>query len=98
MTRAGESEDDERDRLVDLAHLSSAVGHFLINAFSAAVSNAELIRSPESRSTDRNEHAGLASSIIDTALDASQIARKLIDRARSVGAPELRQPEGEPRT
>jgi signal transduction histidine kinase len=97
MTPAGRSVTDDRDRLVDLAHLSAAVGHYLINAFSAAVSNAELIRSPTSLSTDRNEHAVLATSIIDTALDASQVARKLIDWARAVGTLDLSEPDGEPR-
>jgi two-component system NtrC family sensor kinase len=98
MTRADDPKDDDRHRLVDLAHLSSAVGHYLINAFSAAVSNAELIRAPENRAADRKEHAALASSIIDTALDASQVARKLIDWARTVGKLELSEPGSEPRT
>ena len=40
----------------------------------------------------------LATSIIDTALHASSVARKLIDRARSEGALELHEPNGEPRT
>jgi signal transduction histidine kinase len=98
MTPPGTRRVDERDRLIDLAHLSAAIGHFLINAFSAAVSNAELIRSPGSQSTDPKEHALLATSIIDTALDASQVARKLIDWSRAVGTVELSEPDGEPRT
>jgi two-component system NtrC family sensor kinase len=100
MIRAGDKTDAAGERLVGLAHLSAAVGHYLINAFSAAVSNAELIRSSEIRSTDRKEkeHATLATSIIDTALDASQVARKLIDWARTVGTLELSEPHGEPRT
>ena len=44
MTKAGDGEVGDRERLVDLAHLSAAIGHSLINAFSAVVSNAELIR------------------------------------------------------
>jgi signal transduction histidine kinase len=98
MTPTRQTAADDRDRLIDLAHLSSAVGHCLINAFSASVSNAELIRSPASQATDPKEQALLASSIIDTAVSASQVARKLIDWARSVGAFELREPNGEPRT
>jgi two-component system, NtrC family, sensor kinase len=97
MNPPGKKGRDDRDRLIDLAHLSSAVGHYLINAFSAGVSNAELIRSPESHSTERKEHTMLATSIIDTALDASQVARKLIDWARSAGCLELSEPDGEPR-
>ena len=89
---------DDGDRRIGLAHLSSAVGHFLINAFSAAVSNAELIRSPESHPIDRKDHAVLATSIVETALEASQVARKLIDWARSIANPELSEPDGEPRT
>ena len=46
------------DRLIDLAHLSSAVGHYLINAFSATVSNAELIRSPIEHPADPKELGG----------------------------------------
>jgi signal transduction histidine kinase len=97
MNPPDERRGDDREVLIDLAHLSSAVGHYLINAFSAAVSNAELIRSSESHSAERKEHAMLATSIIDTALDASQVARKMIDWARSAGAIELTEPGGEPR-
>jgi two-component system, NtrC family, sensor kinase len=98
MTPPGRRMADDRDRLIDLAHLSSAVGHFLINSFSAAVSNAELIRSPEIHSTGGKEPALMATSIIDTALDASQVARRLIDWARAAGSLDLREPDGEPRT
>ena len=75
MTPATNTGADDHDRLIDLAHLSSAVAHYLINAFSATVSNAELIRSPMSRTTDAKEQAALASSIIDTALNASNVAQ-----------------------
>ncbi len=97
MTRASETGAEAADRLIELAHLSSAVGHYLINAYSATVSNAELIRSPVSRATDAREQAALATSIIETALHASGVARKLIDWARSQGAVELTEPTGEPR-
>ena len=83
MTEASKTGADDHDRLIDLAHLSSAVAHYLINAYSATVSNSELIRSPISRSTDPREASALATSIIETALHASGIARKLIDLART---------------
>jgi signal transduction histidine kinase len=97
MAGARESGALSSDRLIELAHLSSAVAHYLINAYSATVSNAELIRSPLSRAPDVREQAVLASSIIETALHASSVARKLIDRARSEGALELHEANGEPR-
>jgi two-component system, NtrC family, sensor kinase len=97
MTEASERGAGDCDRLIELAHLSAAVGHYLINAYSAIVSNAELIRSPVSRVVDPREQAVLARSIIETALHASSVARKLIDRARSEGALELCDADGEPR-
>ena len=45
MTGGSGGEPDEAERLKELGHLSAAVGHHVINAFSAVVSNAELIRS-----------------------------------------------------
>jgi two-component system, NtrC family, sensor kinase len=98
MTPATKRGADLHDRLIDLAHLSSAVGHCLINAFSSTVSNSELIRSPAHRTTDGKEPAVLATSIIDTALNASNVARKLMDWARREGAPDLALPGGEPGT
>ena len=97
MTGASKRGADDHDRLIDLSHLSSAVGHYLINAYSATVSNSELIRSPISRAPDARESAALATSIIDTALHASKVARKLIDWARREGALALLDPGGEPR-
>jgi signal transduction histidine kinase len=97
MTRSSKRGADDHARLIDLAHLSAAVGHYLINAYSATVSNSELIRSPMSRTSEAREQAALATSIIDTALNASNIARKLIDWARHEGALELDEPDGEPR-
>jgi signal transduction histidine kinase len=70
------------DRLKDLAHLSGAVGHFLINAFSAVVSNAEQIRTRTRGPLDAAQIDILSSSIVKTALDASQVARRLIDATR----------------
>jgi two-component system, NtrC family, sensor kinase len=96
MNPASQRGADAGDRLIDLAHLSSAVAHNLINAFSAAVSNAESIRSPVSATPDAKELAAVGTSIIDTALNASHVARKLIDWARHAIAVELQQPVGEP--
>jgi two-component system, NtrC family, sensor kinase len=76
------AEDDDEDRLRDLAHLSGAVGHFLINAFSAVVSNAEQIRSRARGPSDASHMESLSSSIVKTALDASHVARRLIDWTR----------------
>ncbi|MFO0909287.1 MAG: ATP-binding protein [Isosphaeraceae bacterium] len=80
------AEDDARDtleRLIDLGHLSSGIGHHVINAFSAVVSNAELLRlDPPMPSIA--DPAVLADTIIRTALEASTVARKLIDYTRSV--------------
>jgi signal transduction histidine kinase len=71
------------DRLIDLGHLSSGIGHHVINAFSAIVSNAELLRlDPPMPSIA--DPAVLAETIIRTALDASTVARRLIDYTRSV--------------
>jgi len=86
MTPANKGEAEESDRLRDLGHLAASVGHHLINAFSAVVSNAELIRSRTSEPIDPSELEALASSMIETALDASQVARRLIEWARSVTA------------
>jgi two-component system, NtrC family, sensor kinase len=79
---AGEAHDE--DRLRDLAHLSAAVGHFLINAFSAVVSNAEQIRSRTRGPADASQVESLSSSIVKTALDASHVARRLIDCTRKL--------------
>jgi two-component system, NtrC family, sensor kinase len=80
-------EAEETDRLRELGHLSSSAGHHIINAFSAIVSNAELIRSLAAP-VNPSELDALGSSMIETALDASQVARRLIDWARSVTAVE----------
>ncbi len=61
---------DEAERLKELGHLSAAVGHHVINAFSAVVSNAELIRShAKSPNCDLNELAALGGAIIENALE-----------------------------
>jgi signal transduction histidine kinase len=70
------------DKISELSHLTAAVGHHVINAYSAIVSNAELIRSHAFDATDASELDTLATAIVDTAVDASQVARRLIDWAR----------------
>jgi len=69
--------------LNDLGHVSSAVGHNVINAFSAIVSNAEILRikltAPSPGDLD-----DLADMVIATALEAATVARRLIDFTRPV--------------
>ena len=77
-----EAEDALR-KMIDLGHLSSGVGHHVINAFSAVVSYAELLRlDPPMPSV--SDPAVLADTIISTALEASSVARRLIDYIRPV--------------
>ncbi|MGP0067646.1 MAG: sensor histidine kinase [Isosphaeraceae bacterium] len=76
---------DDAERLKELGHLSAAVGHNVINAFSAMVSNAELIRShAKDPNCDLAEIAALAAAIIENALAASHVPRRLIDMTRRV--------------
>jgi two-component system, NtrC family, sensor kinase len=85
VTGGNASEADDNDRLKDLAQLSAAVGHFLINAFSAVVSNAEQIRSRARGPLDATQIEALGSAIVKTAIDASKVARRLIDCTRHPG-------------
>lgn len=67
-----------------LGQLSSGVGHHVINAFAAIVSNAEILRQtaqmPNSGTVDP---VAIADLIIKTAVDASGVARRLIDYSRT---------------
>ncbi|HZW30407.1 MAG TPA: HAMP domain-containing sensor histidine kinase [Isosphaeraceae bacterium] len=93
MSGASRDQLDDAERLKELGHLSAAVGHHVINAFSAVVSNAELIRSQaKDPACDVNELAALGAAIIENALQASQIPRRLIDWTRRVTAPGFDQP------
>jgi signal transduction histidine kinase len=84
----GGGEPDESERLKELGHLSAAVGHHVINAFSAVVSNAELIRSQaQGPNRDLAELASLASAIVENALGASHVPRRLIDFTRRFTSP-----------
>jgi two-component system NtrC family sensor kinase len=79
---------DESERLKELGHLSAAVGHHVINAFSAVVSNAELIRShANGPNRDLGEMAAMAAAIIENALGASHVPRRLIDFTRRFTSP-----------
>ena len=72
--------------LNDLGHLSSGVGHHVINAFSAIVSNAELLRIKLASTATPIDPASIADMVIDTAMEASTVARRLIDYTRPITA------------
>ncbi len=77
--------------VAELGHLASGVGHHVINAFSAVVSNAEILRIRMAL-PDPPDPIGLADAIIRTSLEASAVARRLIDVTRpltSVGTEEV---------
>ncbi len=65
----------------ELGQLAAGVGHHVINAFAAIVSNAEILRliPHSSRPIDP---VSIAERIIQTAVDASGVARRLIDFSR----------------
>jgi two-component system NtrC family sensor kinase len=85
------------ERLNNLGHLSAGVGHHVINAFSAIVSNAELLRlRPPLPSVA--DPAILAEMIVRTALEASTVARRLIDFTRPVTSIDPNQAAFEPST
>jgi signal transduction histidine kinase len=88
MIGASGGDSDEAERLKELGHLAAAVGHHVINAFSAVVSNAELIRShAQSGLRDSQELSALAAAIIENALGASHVPRRLIDFTRRFTSP-----------
>jgi signal transduction histidine kinase len=97
MTATTKTDPNDSEVIKDLGHLSAAVAHHVINAFSAIVSNAEMIRS---RSTAGDvlgtDLSVTAVSIVETALDASQVARRLIDWTRRLTAVETQKPGCEP--
>ena len=63
---------DDANKLSELGYLCSAVGHHVINAFSAIVSNAELIRAQGGGVPDSSELEMSGTAIVETALDASR--------------------------
>jgi signal transduction histidine kinase len=80
---AQKGEAEASDRLTDLGLISASVGHHVINAFSAVVSNAELIRARAFDSKIAPDLDELTIAMIETALDASRVARRLIEWARN---------------
>jgi len=72
-----------REALNDLSHLASGVGHHVINAFSAVVSNCEILRLKLS-TPNPVDPAVMAEMIINTSLEASSVARRLIDYTRPI--------------
>src|SRR5207237_1335821 len=88
MTGGSRDGIDDAERLKELGHVAAAVGHSVINAFSAVVSNAELIRShAKDPGCDVKELAALGAAIIENALSASHVPRRLIDWTRRVTSP-----------
>ena len=75
MTGGNSQRSDDAQELIELGHLAAAISHNVINAFSAIVSNAELLRSRSIDASDLSELDNLASGIVETSLDASQIAQ-----------------------
>lgn len=74
------------EQLNDLGQLAAGVGHHVINAFSAIVSNAELLRLSAETPGGVIDPLAQAEAIIRTAVDASGVARRLIDYSRSATA------------
>jgi two-component system, NtrC family, sensor kinase len=72
--------------LNDVGHLASGVGHHVINAFSAIVSNAELLRIKLASTATPIDPAAIADMVIETAMEASTVARRLIDYTRPITA------------
>lgn len=79
-------DDDQHtpERLTNIAHLSSAVGHHVINAYSTIVSNAEILLLTADPGVHADPVAVAARIIIGTAVDAAAVARRLIDYSRPV--------------
>lgn len=69
------------DRERQLAHLASSVGHHVINAFSAVVSNAEILKLSEPSDED-SELAETVDVIVNVSVKASGVARRMIDFTR----------------
>ncbi len=67
--------------VTELGHLASGVGHHVINAFSAIVSNAEILRLKLAM-PDPPDPSAMADAIIRTAVEAAAVARRLIDVSR----------------
>jgi len=91
---ADKTVDEMTEWLNNLGHLSAGVGHHVINAFSAIVSNAELLRL-KPNAPNLFEPAALAETIVRTALEAATVARRLIDYTRPVTSIEIDRSESD---
>ncbi len=78
---------DARMHLNELGQMAAGVSHHVINAFSAIVSNAELMRLLANDPARPLDPISMADMIIRTAMDASGVARRLIDYSRTATAP-----------
>ena len=74
---------DTVERLTGLGHLASGIGHHVINAFSAIVSNAEILRLTAGE-PDAADPIQVSDTIIRTAVEASTVARRMIDFTRPI--------------
>jgi two-component system, NtrC family, sensor kinase len=76
-----------------LGHLTSSVGHLVINAFSTIVSQGELLRTlNESAQRQSLEVEERIETVIRTALDASLITRRLIELSHAWSSVDVDQP------
>lgn len=78
-----------------LGHLTSSVGHLVINAFSTIVSQGEILRTlNDPASPHHHEMAERIDTLIRTSLDASLITRRLIDLSHGWTSVDGDQPGG----
>ena len=78
--------------LTDVGHLGSAVGHHVINAFTSIVSNVEMLRL-RTLPLPVAELSQLINEIVNTSVEASGVARRLIDYTRALTTPYLKRVE-----
>ena len=76
---------DVSQRYNALGQLAAGVGHHVINAFAAIVSNAEILRLT-AQMPNAADPAVVADLIVKTAVEASTVARRLIDYSRPATA------------
>ncbi len=75
-------------KLSDIGHLGSAVGHHVINAFTAIVSNVEMLRL-RGLPPSPDDLTQLIDDIVQVSVEASGVARRLIDYTRPVTSPKF---------
>jgi two-component system, NtrC family, sensor kinase len=76
---------DVSQRYNALGQLAAGVGHHVINAFAAIVSNAEILRLT-AQMPNAADPVAVAELIVKTAVEASAVARRLIDYSRAATA------------